>query len=173
MDNYFDFFGLPLTFFVDKDALRKKFLENSRKFHPDIAKRGEDSATSPEEASSKNNEGFKILKDFYQTMAYILRLKGKLITGEKEKLDMEFLGEMMDINEGLMELEMEFDNEVFNRLDGESKDRLSTIEASLKNHAKQYDNTQDDAILDQIKEEYLKRKYLLRIRDSIDKFAAS
>lgn len=171
MNNYFELFGLPVTFTVDQPLLRKKYLENSRKFHPDLAA-DDQSELSAEELSSANNEGFRVLTNFYETVAYILVLKGKMNAGEKEKLDPAFLGEMMDINEGLMELEMEFDSEVFEKLKHEAENRLESIENSLRQLAQQYDTEKNDNTLDRIKEDYLKRKYLLRIRDSIDKFAA-
>ena len=33
---YFDLYQLPVSFFVDEEAVKRKFLELSRKYHPDF-----------------------------------------------------------------------------------------------------------------------------------------
>lgn len=167
MVDYFKFFDLPERFETDQTELRSRYLANSRKFHPDLYDGDED----PEELSSINNEGYRILKDYFETVAYVLRNRQVLVEGEKEQLDPMFLGEMMDINEGLMELEFDFDPEVFQRLKEESEEKQQEIEDGLRLLTQRFENEQDETLLGQIKEYYLKRKYLLRIRDSINKFA--
>ena len=172
MEDYFKIFDLPFTFSVDQNKLRKKFLENSREFHPDLQS-GAESYRLAEERSSVTNEGFRVLKDFFETVAYILKFKGKLAEGEKENIDPVFLGEMMEINEGLMDLEMDFNPSELERIRKRSAERMEAIEQSIRDKAAEYDKTQEERVLEEIKSEFLKRKYLLRIKDSIDKFATS
>ncbi len=172
MEDYFKLFDLPFTFSVDQERLRRKFLQNSREFHPDL-KTDKESHRLAEERSSANNEGFRVLKDFFETTAYILKFKGLLTEGEKENIAPEFLAEMMEINEGLMELEMDFNQAALERIRKQSTERREATEQSIRAMAAEYDKTQDERVIEEIKTEFLKRKYLLRIKDSIDKFATS
>ena len=80
--------------------------------------------------------------------------------------------EMMDINEQLMELEMEFDATVYqntlNTLQELEQSLYEMVAPILKNYSASSSNSEH---LDRIKEYYLKKRYLLRIRENLDKFA--
>jgi molecular chaperone HscB len=106
-------------------------------------------------------------------MEYILKEKG--IYGEegKNKVPQDFLMEMMDINEALMELEFDFDQATFET----AKQNIKDLEAGLYNEIlgilKNYDNeTVTAEELEQIKDFHFKRKYLLRIQNNLSTFAA-
>ena len=49
------------------------------------------------------NKGFKILKDPDKTIKYVLEIKGLLQEEEKYELPPDFLTEMMELNERLMD----------------------------------------------------------------------
>jgi len=97
--NFFSFFGLPVSLSIDLPSLRKVFLENSRRFHPDFHTLSSDEEQEKAlEMSSLNNEAFKVLSDTDARIRYVLELKGLLGADSKEeKLPQDFLMEMMDI----------------------------------------------------------------------------
>ena len=80
--------------------------------------------------------------------------------------------EMMDINEALMELEFDFDPPAYKN----ALLQLETIEGSMAAEiseiVKSYEGTNEtEEALNKIKDYYLKKRYLLRIRENLDKFA--
>ena len=95
--NYFELYDIPVSFKVDKKALKKKFYELSRKFHPDFyTLEGEAKQAEILELSSLNNEAYKVLKDFNKRMKYVLDLKKIIAEEGKNKIPQAFLMEMMD-----------------------------------------------------------------------------
>jgi len=80
--------------------------------------------------------------------------------------------EMMELNENLMELEFDFDPEIY---DQTSKD-LEEIEKKLFSEIQEIVGTYNDETareeeLNCIKNYYLKRRYFLRIKENLAKFA--
>jgi len=172
--NYFEFFEMPVCFLIDEVQLKNKFYENSKKFHPDFyTLESEEKQSEVLELSTLNNEAYKTISDFDKRMKYLLELKGILEEEGKNQIPQEFLMEMMDINENLMELEFDFDknkyDEVKSNLEKMEKDMLDSIQFHLQN----YD---DDEVTDEellvIKNYYLKKRYLLRIHENLNKFAS-
>ena len=172
--NYFEFHNLPLSFTIDTTALKRSYLKHSKKFHPDFYT--DASLEQQEEAlrlSALNNESYLTLKDFDARMKYILELKGVLNKDDKTVLPQSFLMEMMDLNEALFDLEMDFDD---NKLK-QAKQELEDFEKSLDKEKKLLLETLDnkgitDENLEKIKNYYLKRRYLLRIKKNLNKFAS-
>jgi molecular chaperone HscB len=175
--NYFEFMDLPIGFQVDEAALRRAYLANSRKFHPDFHTQADETAQiAMLEQSSFNNEAFQTLSKSDARMAYVLRLKGLLgEEGGQIAPPQDFLMEMMEINEALMELEFDFDEKQFDVL----KNNLQNIENQLDSEInpileKWTESTAAaDVQLVQIRNYFFKKKYLLRIRENLSKFAAS
>ncbi|MBO6517902.1 MAG: Fe-S protein assembly co-chaperone HscB [Bacteroidia bacterium] len=168
-DNYFEHFGIEVGFQIDLEALRKKYLNISRNHHPDYAA-GDDAAY--EQAllmTSLNNQAYKTLSDFDERIKYVLEHLGHPISTD-DKLDPEFLMEMMEWNERIMEAGMEEPEQIqtlSNDFQGLEEGFQQRMEAAIK----AFETKHDDAELGRIKEIYLQRKYLLRLRTSIDKFA--
>ncbi|MFM8710082.1 MAG: iron-sulfur cluster co-chaperone HscB C-terminal domain-containing protein, partial [Sphingomonadales bacterium] len=102
--NYFELFEIPVQLRVDTHALRGKFMELSRRYHPDFFTN--ETPEAQEEALEKIaqvNNAWKIFQQPEETLAYVLRLKGLLTENEKYQLDADFLMEMMEINEAITE----------------------------------------------------------------------
>src|ERR1700760_2548299 len=104
--NYFEFYDIPESFAVDVPALKKKFYELSKRYHPDFYA-NEDEAKQQEilELSTLNNKAYQTLSDPAKRLEYILKLHDLVSEGAKPQLPADFLMEMMDINERLMEVE--------------------------------------------------------------------
>ncbi len=175
---YFNFFDLEIKFHLDTDFLRQKFLENSRKYHPDFFA-SEDDALQEEmmQKSSLNNEAFKVLSDSFQRAQYILKNAEILKEGDN-KLPQEFLMEMMEFNEKLADVQTEGEPEELVKISNEADAILEQIEEQLTSYQQKCDalspKSEDwNNFALRVKEFYLKRKYLLRIKKSLSKFATS
>jgi molecular chaperone HscB len=53
------------------------------------------------EMSSKVNEAYALFQNQHDTLAYILKIKGVVVEGEKYQLPPDFLMEVMELNENL------------------------------------------------------------------------
>lgn len=170
---YFELYELPISFKVDKSALKKKFYTLSRKYHPDFyTQESEEKQQHILELSSLNNEAYKVLSDFDKRMKYVLDLKGILAEEGKNTVPQDFLMEMMDVNEALMELEFDFDAVTYEKVKTDLTQRTTALYQEIAPIVEHYsDETATQAELNQIKNYYFKRKYLLRIQDNISKFA--
>jgi molecular chaperone HscB len=171
--NYFQFYDLPVSFFPDETALKKKFHQFSRQFHPDFY-----TLESPErqsevlELSARNTAAYKTLTDADARMKYILELHDVWGDEGSQKLPNSFLADMMDINEALMELEFDFDKTQFTLIEKNiqtlDNELLTEIEPVLKRYSFETPDLED---LKKVKIFYLKKRYLLRITENLIKFA--
>ena len=170
---YFDFYNLPVSFKIDAAALKKTFYANSKRFHPDFfTLESDEKQAETLELSTRNTEAYKTLSDFDRRMKYVLELKGVLAAEGENKLPQDFLMDMMDINEALMELEFDPDTAAVSEL----KTKVQAIENQLFAEIKPIVD-RDDATdtpqyeLEKVKNFYLKKRYLLRIFENLSKFA--
>lgn len=172
--NYFEFFEIPISFKLDESALKRTFYVNSKKYHPDFfTLESEEKQLEVLELSTLNNNAYKTLSDFDKRMKYILELKEVLGEERKNQIPQEFLMEMMDINENLMELEFDFDQNSFDKVQND----LKTLEANLLEEVNPFienynDSTPKEEELNAIKNYFLKKRYLLRIKENLNKFAS-
>ncbi|WP_183559579.1 Fe-S protein assembly co-chaperone HscB [Mucilaginibacter sp. SP1R1] len=171
--NYFEFYGIPESFNISQAALKKKFYELSKLYHPDFyAGEDEDKQQEILELSTLNNKAYQTLSDAPRRMEYVLRLHNLVSEGAKPQLPADFLMEMMDINERLMEVDdakqlAEVTAEVL-AIEGDINDKLATLTADYE----QIDHTAQEDRRNKIAEIYFRQKYLLRIKESLDTFAA-
>ena len=107
MIDYFVFYGLPETFLPDEAALKRLYYAKSRETHPDFH------ATSTPENQAEmlhqatlNTDAYRTLANPDQRMAYLLRRHGLFDEGKQEQLPPDFLMDMMDLYEQLMDLEI-------------------------------------------------------------------
>jgi len=188
MTNYFQLYDLPASFHPDEAAVKSKFYELSRQYHPDRAATGDTAAmTETLRMAADINQAYKTLKDPDATMAYILRMNNLLEEEEKYSLPPAFLMEMMDLNEAISDLESVMvssaepaaDNVMVSRVEpptaiqNQLTEQLQAWEAATTPLTRRYDaGEQTNALLLQIKDMYFRKKYLLRIKERIDRFAA-
>lgn len=172
--NYFNFYEIPVNFQVDEGTLRKIFYANSKKYHPDFyTLESEEKQAEILELSTLNNKAYQTLKDFDLRMKYILELKEVMAEEGQNKIPQDFLMEMMDINEVLMELEFDYSAEQKAQVETQLAQQEQQIYSSIAPIIAHYDDEQAKAEdLKIIKDYYLKKRYLLRIRENLNKFAS-
>jgi molecular chaperone HscB len=177
MVDYFEFYGLPVSFNPDTALVKQKFYEFSRKYHPDFyINESEEKQAEVLEMSTVNNKAYQVLSDPEKRLPYILALKGQLAEGEQYVLPQDFLMDMMDINEALMDLQMEPDAEKLaavkidvSAIEQGIKTEIDALTGSFENKSE----AEQAIFLGAIKDLYYRSKYLLRIEESIDKASAS
>jgi molecular chaperone HscB len=171
--NYFEFYGINESFTPDVSLLKKKFYELSKEYHPDFyANEDDEKQQEILELSTLNNKAWQTLSDHYKRLEYILKQHDLLQEGAKPQLPADFLMEMMDINERLMEIE---DADELAKLTSEVLAIEDDIKQKLE-HAQhgyaQLNDTAKEERLNEIADCYYRQKYLLRIKESLDTFAA-
>jgi molecular chaperone HscB len=167
--NYFELFELPVGFTVDQALLKRQFYVLSRKYHPDFfTLSGPAEQAEVLEKSSMVNKGYKTFLQPDLTMQYLLQLKGLVEPEEKYPLSPVFLGEVMEINEQLMELEMAPDLAELNKVETATNELLKTIYHDVEGTMAGYQEgiTPEKALLP-VKDYYYQKKYLQRILDKI------
>jgi molecular chaperone HscB len=173
--NYFELYEIPVSFLADEILIKQKYYANSKKYHPDFfINESEDKQAEVLQLSTLNNEAYRLLTDFDKRVAYILTLSGQISDAEKFVLPSDFLMEMMDINEKMMELsanDVLAITEVTNEIAILEKSLNSYLQASCKQFDA-HDHNDQAAVLLTIKDAYYRKKYLLRIKDSLNKFAS-
>lgn len=153
--NYFELLDIPVTFQPDQAVLLTKFQALSRRYDPEF----------PDKVAHLH-KAYNTLRDPDDTLTYLLQLKGLL--DEQYKPDPQFLLEVMDINETLMEVELDENQELLtdaaqkaNRLMIKLYDEVSPV---MDNY--QEGVTTEEALL-QVKEFYHRKKYVQGILDRI------
>jgi len=175
MIDYFVFYGLPETFLPDEAALKRLYYAKSRETHPDFH------ATSTPENQAEmlhqatlNTDAYRTLANPDQRMAYLLRRHGLFDEGKQEQLPPDFLMDMMDLNEQLMDLEIAPEPAAQARIVAEVNSLADTLDAGIQPVLAGYEQLPSDhrpAALQQIRTYYLKKRYLLRIQQQVATFA--
>jgi len=150
--------------------LRNKFYTKSLEFHPDRHGLSSDEEQSKAlELSTLINTAFKVLSNEMSRMRHLLEISGIEFAEGKESVPQDFLMEVMDINEMIMDYKLESKKE--------GKEEVFKLISSLKSKLL---NNIDDVLyyfdyqkaekkqLELIKDYYLKCKYLKRIESNLE-----
>jgi molecular chaperone HscB len=162
--NYFELYGIAPSFNIDAAAVRKKFYELSRAHHPDF--NGGGTASEQQEVLEKSamiNEAYKTLLNKDLLIKYILTSKGLLQEEEKYNLPPDFLMEVMDLNEQVMELDKTDTTAVASLMATAKNLETELYEAIEPVMAHYSESTDTEKELLQVKDYYFKKKYLDRI----------
>jgi molecular chaperone HscB len=162
--NYFELFEIPPQFEVDTKKLKPKFLELSRKFHPDFHTNEDEAGLQRVmEISSAVNKGWQLFQDPMATLQYVLEMTGSISEQENTKLSGDFLMEMMELNEQITDSEQ---NQLL-----DIKEKIYQYEQALYSGVKKLlissPSATSETDLEKIKEYFYQRKYLDRIQERI------
>ena len=174
--NYFELYDIPESFLLDEKALKNTYYKRSREYHPDFhANEPQEKQQEVLQLSTQNTNAYRTLSDPDLRMQYILKQHGLLEEGKNNELPSDFLMDMMDLNEELMELEFDFDAGRFHALGERSSGLVAQLDndilPTLQRYPELHGITKEEA-LQQVKTYYLKKKYLLRIQETLSKFAS-
>jgi molecular chaperone HscB len=172
--NYFEFYNIPIAFNIDAAALKKTFYGFSKKYHPDFYTLESDERQAEIlELSTLNTQAYKTLSDAERRMKYVLEITGVMGEEGQNKLPQDFLGEMMDINEAIMELEFDPDSATLERVKKEVQEIDNQLLATIKPVLDNYKHGETAiTVLEEVKIFFLKKRYLFRIYENLSKFAA-
>lgn len=172
--NYFELYNIRPTFSPDQAAVKTRFYELSREYHPDrFAAEGTDKMVSALAMAADVNQGYKVLKDGDATMSYILKMHGMLEDEEKYTLPPAFLMEMMELNEAVSDYEASPLDEP-TRLSAKNAlaEQLQSWQDAIAPLTNRYNaGDYDEQLLLAIKDMYFRKKYLLRIQERMDKIS--
>jgi molecular chaperone HscB len=167
--NYFELYEMPISLLPDQQQVKQKFYELSRKYHPDFYTRENDNEQAEAlEMSSQVNRAFKVFSNKDETIKYVLQLKGLLEEEEKFNLPPDFLMEMMELNEQLMDAKMEEDKQgiaaVKTAIANVEEEIYQPVKSIVEGYQEAGTTTQELLL---VKEYYYKKKYLKRILANI------
>lgn len=174
--DYFAFYDLPESFQPNELVLKRLYYAKSRETHPDF--HATSSANNQAEMlhqATLNTDAYRTLADADKRMAYLLRQHGLLEEGTKGQLPPDFLMDMMDLNEQLMDLGTAPDVAAEAQVAAEVAAITDTLDAGIQPVLAGYEGlptAHRPAALQQICTYYLKKRYLLRIQQQLATFAA-
>lgn len=171
-DNYFTFYELPVSFHPDPLVVKEKFYELSRRYHPDhFATAAPDAMVHNLQMAARNNQAYKTLRHPDTTMSYVLQLHNLLTPDEKYNLPPAFLMEMMDLNEAISDYEnTPHSNEAALAARNSLAEQLEAWQQQASALTMRYQPNADNyELLQQIKDCYYRKKYLLRIQERLEK----
>lgn len=164
--NYFELFEIPVSLTVDKTEVSKKYFELQKKYHPDFfSNAGEQEQSEVLEKSSQINKAYKTFQNDDETIKYVLQLKGLLQEEEKYELPPDFLIEMMELNEMLMDVNDSSVEEMETKISQLQQSLYAQVQTIIEYYND--DRTTDEQLL-QVKDYYYKKKYLKRILERLD-----
>lgn len=161
---YFELFGIPVSLNVNKADVLKKYYQLSKEFHPDQHSMSSSSTQEKSlDMSAVINDAKKILDNPYKRLEYILKESDTIVEDEKYTLSPQFLGDMMDLNEQLMELEFEPNEHTLTAIKNELALKEQHLYEQVKSFFESNELNLDQSELALLKDFYYKRKYLQRI----------
>lgn len=160
--NYFELYQIPVSFKPDQALVKKRFYQLSRQYHPDFF--GNESAGEKDrilQISAQVNKAFKTFQDEDALVKYILQEKKLLTEEEKYQLSPDFLMEVMDLNEQLMDAgDASEKNKIKLSIEALQNKIYEPVEAIITNYQ---EGVSSEKELLQVKEYYFQKKYLDRI----------
>jgi molecular chaperone HscB len=166
--DYFTLFQLPVSLKADADAVRQAYYRLSLSYHPDrFTLSSEAERDAALDMSAAVNEGKKVLDDPHRRLEYILKQNGHLEEGEKYALSPAFLGEMMELNEQVMELAMDPNPEARQALQAELTRQEAECRREVQALFDMDELATDEAGWKALKEYYFRRKYLQRLSENL------
>ncbi len=163
--DHFELFEIEKDLLVDKTALKKKYYQLIKKYHPDHAIHlSEDEQIVHRNLAMQTNKAYKILLDQTSRIEYLLEISGHKIEEGGNKLPADFLMQMMEINELLMDAKMEGKEEDIHK----AKDHILQFQSELSDQLSQINDAFSEGKVTEkeysaLKNYILKGRYLKRL----------
>jgi molecular chaperone HscB len=164
--NYFELFGLPVAFAIDKQALHAAQQQLQSRFHPDRVAGGSDQQKRlAVQQAAWINEAYQTLSDPVKRARYMLSLQGLDMNDEHETTgDTAFLMEQIELREEMEQCQscenpMRCCDHITDKLDQRSKEYAAAFQ-------RLYDAGDFEAARQIIK----KMQFIQRILEQIDEY---
>jgi len=170
--NYFDFFGLPHKLNLDNKDLESRFYALSKQWHPDRFARGTpDERRLSEDATATLNDGYRTLKEPVSRAEYLLKEHGFDIGEQKSgNVPPELLEEVFELNMALEEVESS--RPQLEEARAKFLSMRDELDRELSSQFITYDETQDPAVLENVRGILNKRKYIRNLVNQVEKALA-
>ena len=167
--NFFELFGLPVSYDVDMSQVQQRYMELQKQVHPDKFANASDQAKRLSmQQTSWINEAQTTLKDPVLRATYLLKLKGVDINLENETtMDAAFLMQQLEMRERLESIRSEADP--LDALDALAKETRSSADEMMQGFAKSYDSDQ----LDEAREWVRKLQFMQKAVREINSLTAN
>lgn len=164
-DNYFELYGMPVNFQLDKAILADRHRELMSQFHPDKFTQSDSlSKRQAAQMAALLNESYTTLKSPLNRAGYMLGLVGLDDKADSEtSSDGAFLMQQLELREQIDEASSS--NDPFSVLE-KARSQASEIEAQLYKEFEQFYNAEQ---FDQSREAWVKLKFFTRLHGQIDR----
>ena len=168
--NYFELFDFPVSFYIDKNILEERYEALRRIYQPGFSP-DEPLEELPDmvEKALLVDKAYLVFQDQDETIQYVLQLKDMLPEEGEYELSEQFLMEVRDINEELVELELDEKQEQLMNVEQKVNTLILKIYEDLASVMESYkEDAGTEETLLQVKDFYYQKKYLQRILDRIN-----
>ena len=167
---HFDILGLPRRYHLRPEEIEDRYHAAAREHHPDRHMKS-DTATRVSSAlrTAQLTEAYRTLKDPVRRAEYLLKLGGIVISDERSghKVNPEFLHEILELREGLMEARMEGDEARIAALGSEVRERQARVLVDIDRGFVRYD-AGEHTVLGDIADALVALRYYRRFLDELE-----
>jgi molecular chaperone HscB len=166
--NFFELFGLPVSYDVDLTTIQQQYMALQKKVHPDRFANGSDlEKRLSMQQTSWINEAQATLKDPVLRASYLLKLKGVDFSLENETtMDTAFLMQQLEMRERLENIRSEADP--LKALDSIAVDVKDSTNKMMNGFAQSFENGQ----LDDAREWIRKLQFMQKAKNEINTLTA-
>ncbi|MFW2373486.1 MAG: Fe-S protein assembly co-chaperone HscB [Gammaproteobacteria bacterium] len=161
--NYFEIFGIPVSYAVDLSQLSDTNRELQKQFHPDrYAAEGDEATRLAMQKTSLINQAYDVLKDSIARGQYLLKMKDVDMQGDTDtSMDHGFLMEQMEFREAIAEVQSKDDPlDVLDAMAADTKQKLQQLQQQFAND---YSNNHLQAARDTVR----KMQFLIKAQKEI------
>lgn len=161
--NLYELYELSVSPYPETIGLKKKYYELSKKYHPDTFVQDTDASHEMLQVSALVNEGLTVFTNEMKSLDYFFNYHQVNIQADKTSLPADFLMEMMELNEQIDEAnDSEEKNKIRSEVEQIDKALTNNIMITWSDAEKSHEQK-----IEIIKLDYLKKKYIQRILDSL------
>lgn len=166
---FYESLGLEPKLWLDPDDLKNRFYERSRQWHPDrFSRSSREEQQRSLDMTALLNDAFRTLRDSVTRAEYFLKSNGLELSKDAPP---ELLEEVFELNMALEELRGG-DDSARTQL-AQARQRFhglrAEIDEALEGLSRRYDSSPDGAMLEQIRGELNRRRYISNLVREVEK----